>query len=198
MIKLVGMGPGSIRHITMEAIDAIQEADKVLAFGRIAKTAQEFKKDIMVIERVDQIVHFIEKDCNIAILASGDPCFFGILDFLLRKGIEVDEVLPGISSMQYMMAKLKKSWHEAALASIHGRECCIDSIRQSKTTIILTDSKFSPDYISHHLSDMGIRGRIYVGFNLSYEDELIIEEEIGADIDNVSALALVVVENEMA
>ncbi len=131
------------------------------------------------------------------ILASGDPCFYGILDFLIKKGIAIDEVVPGISSMQYMMAKLKKSWHPAVLTSFHGREADLAGIRSGKSSVILTDGSHSPGYISCWLKANGIRGRIYAGFELSYEDESIVEKEIGEEIDSVSNLALVVIENEM-
>ena len=149
------------------------------------------------IDRVDQIVDMLNADREIAILASGDPCFYGILDFLQRNGIAIDQVVPGISSIQYMMARLKKSWHSAALLSFHGRECSIEELRNSKTSIVLTDSSYTPNYISRLLSNMGVKGKIFVGYNLSYEDELIIEKQIGADIDDYSALAVVVIENEM-
>lgn len=197
MIRLVGMGPGNIRYITMEAIAAIKNADKVIAFGRISKTAEQIRADIQRVERVDQIVELLDSKNNIAILASGDPCFFGILDFLQRKEIAIDEVIPGISSLQYMMAKLKKSWQDSVLVSFHGRECSIDSIKQCKSAIVLTDSKYTPNYISQTFYDFGLRGKIFAGFNLSYEDELIVEKEIGAMIEDISTLALVVIENEV-
>jgi cobalt-precorrin-7 (C5)-methyltransferase len=197
MIKLVGMGPGSIRHITMEAIDAIKKADEVIAFGRISKTAEQIRAGVRTIDSVDQIIELLDPKCNIAILASGDPCFYGILDFLQRKEIAIDEVIPGISSLQYMMAKLKKSWQDSALVSFHGRECSIDNIRQCKSAIVLTDSKYTPNYISRYLYDLGLRGKIFAGFNLSYEDELIVEKELGAAIEDISTLALVVIENEV-
>ena len=44
---------------------------------------------------------------------------------------------------------------------------------------------------------MGIKGGIYAGFNLSYEDERIIKAEIGKRIEDISPLAVVVIENEM-
>ncbi|OGO78207.1 MAG: precorrin-6y C5,15-methyltransferase (decarboxylating) subunit CbiE [Clostridiales bacterium GWB2_37_7] len=197
MIRLVGLGPGGTKHITLEAVEIIKRADVVIAFARIAKTALQIRAEVKTIDRVDQIVDMLNADREIAILASGDPCFYGILDFLQRNGIAIDQVVPGISSIQYMMARLKKSWHSAALLSFHGRECSIEELRNSKTSIVLTDSSYTPNYISRLLSNMGVKGKIFVGYNLSYEDELIIEKQIGADIDDYSALAVVVIENEM-
>lgn len=197
MIRLVGMGPGSFKHITVEAIERIKAADIVIAFGRIAKTAKEIRADIQVVNRVDQVPALLDAKLDTVILASGDPCFYGILDYLQKQGIAIDEVVPGLSSIQYMMAKLKKSWHDAALISFHGRAAGIQSMNGYKTAIILSDSNHTPSYISHYLKENGIIGKIYAGFNLSYEDELIVEKRIGEEIEAISTLALVVIENEM-
>jgi cobalt-precorrin-7 (C5)-methyltransferase len=197
MIRLVGMGPGSFKHITVEAIERIKAADKVIAFGRIAKTALAVRTDIQVVSRVEDVIGMLEAGADTAVLASGDPCFYGILDFLQKRGVNIDEVVPGLSSIQYMMAKLKKSWQDAALLSLHGRKVDIQSIKERKTVVILTDSKHTPNYISCCLKDHGMKGRMFVGFNLSYEDELIEEKRIGEEIEDISTLALVVIENEM-
>jgi cobalt-precorrin-7 (C5)-methyltransferase len=197
MIRLVGMGPGSLKHVTMEAVDRIRAADKVIAFGRIAGTAKKIRTDICVVNRVDEVPELLKLEKDTAILASGDPCFYGILDFLGKQGIFIDEVVPGLSSMQYLMAKLKKSWHRAALTSFHGREADIESIRSCREAVILADSEHTPCYISLYLRDNGIKGRLYAGFNLSYDNEKIIEKRIGEQIEDFSPLALVVIENEM-
>lgn len=197
MIRLVGMGPGSLKHVTLEAIDRIKAADRVISFGRIAETAAEIRTDIQVISKVEKVPDMLEAVADNVILASGDPCFYGILDFLQKQRIAIDEVVPGLSSMQYMMAKLKKSWHASELISFHGREADIQSIRNCREAVILADSKHTPSYISHYLRDNGLKGKIYAGFNLSYDDELIVEKRIGEEIENIGTVALVVIENEM-
>lgn len=96
------------------------------------------------------------------------------------------------------MSKLQKSWHNSNLISFHGREKDkeekILKIIESPMSIILTDSKNTPDYISKLLYERGARGSMYVGFNLSYEDEAIITANIGDIIDDKSTLAVVLVE----
>lgn len=198
MIKLIGMGPGSLQYVTAAAIDAVRAADRVIAFGRIAETAAKVREDVIAVNKVDEVIGRLENTMDIAILASGDPCFFGILDYLQSKGIAIDEVIPGLSSIQYMMAALKKSWHGAVLTSFHGRTADLDIIAENKTAIMLTDSQHTPDYISKLLYKKGLRGRIYSGFNLSYENELILQKRIGDEIEDYGALAVAVIENEMA
>lgn len=198
MIKVVGMGPGNINYLTMEAINAIKYADRVIAFGRISNTAKIIVENIIEVNRVDDIIENLDKSVNTAILASGDPGFFGIIDYLSRMDIVVDEVIPGISSFQYMMAKLKKSWQDALLISLHGREDKLDGVIKSRLSVILTDKKNNPNFISKRLKELGVIGKIYTGYNLSYDDEVIVVNDIGHDIEMAGNISVVVIENEMA
>lgn len=197
MIYLVGMGPGDIKSLTLEAVDILKGATKIVSFGRISNTAKEFNSNVISIKRVDEINEFTKKDENLVILASGDPCFFGILDYLKRKEINIDKVIPGISSLQYMMAKVKKSWQDCTFVSLHGRDEGIEKILKSEQSFILTDSKNTPNSISKKLKEKGLKGKLYVGFNLSYENEKIVMVNIGEEVGEDTSLAVVVVENEM-
>ena len=147
--------------------------------------------------KVDEIIKYIDKYKNILLLASGDPCFYGIVEFLKKNQIPIKKVLPGLSSFQYMTAKLGKGWGYAKFLSLHGRNKGLEEIKDSRLTIILTDKYHTPSYISEELSKLGLKGIIYVGFNLSYEDERIIKGNIGDKIEDVSTLSVVIIEHEM-
>ncbi len=197
MITVAGAGPGDPGLLTVEIKEQIESAGCVLAFERIAKSLKGARDDIIKIKSVDEVIPIINKQKDILILASGDPCLFGILEYLREKGIKVDKVLPGISSFQYMMARLMKSWDNAFFVSLHGRQGDIFEAFNHPLTVIFTDDKKQPTLISKRLYESGMEGKIYVGFNLSYIDEIIVEKNIGDEIEAVSPLAVVVVENEM-
>ncbi len=205
MIYLIGMGPGNVKNLTVEAIDTLKSSSKIISFGRIGETAEELGLEVEKVSRIAEIKDTLEKETEavkdekiISILASGDPGFYGILEYLKREEIEIFKVIPGLSSIQYMMAKLQKSWHGANLLSFHGREEereeKILGILKTPTSIILTDSKNDPNYISKTLYERGVIGKIYAGFDLSYDNELIVEAKIGDEINQRSSLALVLVE----
>lgn len=198
MIKIIGMGPGAVECMTNEAIKAVMEAERVIAFGRIAKTAKLLVDGVIEVESVKEIIKNVAEGGITAILASGDPGFYGVIDYLERKGLIIDEVIPGISSMQYMMAKLRRSWQEAQLISLHGRSPDLSAVMSSKISILLTDAVHTPDYISRLLYKEGLSGKLYTGYNLSYEDEKIIINNIGDEIELISNISVVVIENEMA
>ncbi|MDO5717598.1 MAG: precorrin-6y C5,15-methyltransferase (decarboxylating) subunit CbiE [Tissierellia bacterium] len=195
MITVSGIGPGDGNHLTGEVKKRILSAKNVIAFKRVAQDMIEFRDDIISIKSVDELLPLLEEDT--AILASGDSLFFGIADYLMRKGVEVDEIHPGITSFQYLMAKLKMPWNDANIFSMHGRDGDLSTVRLFKKSIILTDSLYNPDYISKKLNEIGVKGKIYAGYDLSYNSEKIIEKKIGEDFDCDSKLAVVVIINEM-
>ena len=96
-----------------------------------------------------------------------------------------------------MMARLQKPWQETKFLSLHGREDDLVKVKGYKLSIILIDKDNMPSRISKELYKLGIKGTIYAGFNLSYRDEKIIRKKIGDEIEDISSLGVVLVENEM-
>lgn len=195
MIKLVGAGPGNIRLLTVEALDQIEKASKVLAFGRIARDFEGIRKDIIKITKVDQVLDYIkeknEKE-DFLILASGDPCFYGIINILKKNNVDLDKVYPGISSLSYLSNLLQRAYSNIETITVHGRDFDFSKIEKDKNYSFLIDSVHNGNYISKKLYENNIKGRLFCGYNLSYEDEKIIEVEIGKEFFEPSSLGVVV------
>lgn len=207
MIYLIGMGPGNKENLTIEALNILNASSSIISFGRIGETVEDLGLKVKKVARIAQIKDVLEEsrqdkneDLKISILASGDPCFYGILEYLKREHVDITRVIPGVSSIQYMMSKLQISWHNANLVSFHGREEereeKIQSIITSPLSIILTDKTNTPNNISKLLKSRNMHGKMYAGFDLSYSDEEIVKVDIGKDIINKSSLAVVVIESE--
>ena len=198
MIYVVGMGPGHIDFVSPEAIKIIQAVESVIAFGRISKTAEQLREDVSVAKTVAEIESHIADNHqkNIAILASGDPCFFGIAKYLKHKNIQIDRIIPGISSFQYMASKLAIDWQEAAFFTCHGRQMDLLPVMQKKLSILLTDKKTPPDKISQWLHNEGAEGKIWVGCDLSYPNESIVERNIGEPLNIHSDLNVIFIQIE--
>lgn len=197
MLVVAGVGPGNLEYITAGVLKEIKNAKNILAFGRVGESIKSLREDFTKVTKVDQIVEFLNLEDDVLLLASGDPMFFGIVEYLKKKGIKIDKVLPGLSSFQYMMSKIEMSWHHASFISFHGRELDFSQFYKSRLIVALVDKINNPDSISRELYKNGFRGKMHIGYNLSYEDEKIIEVSIGDNVESYSNLAVVVIENEM-
>lgn len=194
MIYVVGIGPGNPKYLTNIAEDIIFKSDYVLSYKRVKETIEPMAK-IIEIESLKEITDFLNEhmgeDVDISVLASGDPSFFGIGEYLSKR-YKV-KTIPGISCVSYMAGYENISLNDVTSISFHGRELNKDLISNDKL-MIYTDSKNNPDSISKRLYSEGYRGKIVVGFNLSYDDEAVDRYEIGDDIEIKSDLNLMYVE----
>ncbi|MHB1614821.1 MAG: precorrin-6y C5,15-methyltransferase (decarboxylating) subunit CbiE, partial [Actinomycetes bacterium] len=59
-------------------------------------------------------------DGPVVVLASGDPGLFGITRTLRALGVPI-EVLPGVSAVGLLAARLGEAWDDAVVVSAHGR-----------------------------------------------------------------------------
>lgn len=182
-IFVVGIGPGSEEFLTPIARDAVKRAD-ILIGGKNALALFPEKESKKIIDRnLDGILGFIRKNKqkNVAILTSGDPGFYSILDFLMRNfSKEEIEVIPGISSMQLCFSKIKDTWHDAEVISLHGRKK--DNLLrmiENKKLVVLTDNSSPPDVIARYLLDSKVKGkRVVVCDSLATSNEKIVESTL--------------------
>lgn len=197
MLKIAGIGPGNPKYLTLEVLEEIKKSKYTLAFKRVKESLKSIDPDIIEVKRVADVEKHLENEEEVLLLATGDPNFYGIVEFIKTKGIVIEKVYPGLSSFQYLMAYLKMSWVDASFLSLHGREDSLTEKDIDKLTIILTDNQNTPSHISKRLAKLNVRGKIYVGFNLSHDDEFIVTKNIGEDIEDISSLAVVVIKREM-
>ncbi|HZU05771.1 MAG TPA: precorrin-6y C5,15-methyltransferase (decarboxylating) subunit CbiE [Chloroflexota bacterium] len=92
------------------------------------------------------------------VLASGDPCFYGIAPYLVRHlGRERVRVEPHVSSVQLAFARLGESWHDAVVLSAHGRPLAplIPRALAARKVAFLTDEQNTPGAIAAALLAAG-------------------------------------------
>lgn len=186
---IAGAGPGNPKYITKEVLEKIETSEKVIAFGRIKETLKDIRADIIAINKVDKAMELFKSEEDILLLVSGDPNFYGITDIIKRNNIEIDRILPGISSVQYLSCKVKVPWHRAIVKSFHGRE--IELSEEGEIFFFFTDSINNPVKINDYLNREGFKGELYIGYNLSYEDEEILKIKIGDKIEDKDKLSVV-------
>lgn len=118
------------------------------------------------------------REGDVAVIASGDPMFFGIGKKLVYEfGAEVVDIHPALSSIQYAFATYGVSWDDASFLSLHGRtnDTYVGSILAAPKTVILTDGVNRPEVIAQELlsflGDTDTSFTAYVAENIGMQSE---------------------------
>lgn len=195
MVYIVGLGPGHKDYILPKAIEVMKNCDLILGFKRALESLDFIDNKKEAKATLKDIMETLEKNSNkaIALVASGDPNFYGITDYLNRNYSGEVQVIPGISSYQYLMSKINRSWQNAYLSSVHGREeDFVTKVREYKKSIWLTDKERSPKALCKLLIENEVSCEVVVGENLSYENEKITigcpKDVIEDDYSNLSVI----------
>ena len=180
-INVLGLGPGNLDYTLPIVLREIEKSDVIIGGIRhiesLGKCAEN-KEYCYINADLQRILDFIEQNRNkkISLILSGDTGFYSMITFM-KKHFRADElnVIPGISSIQYMFAKISEYWNDAFISSVHGREVnYIEKLREFKKIGLLTDKKNTPQKIAEALVEAGMEEAIiFVGENLSYENEKI-------------------------
>lgn len=106
------------------------------------------------------------------VLASGDPGLFGIVRLLRSRGY-VPVVLPAMSSVATLAARIGRSWDDLAVVSAHGRDLgpAVNLCRARPATAVLTAPGAGPAEIGTALA--GWERTLVVGEDLGGPDERI-------------------------
>lgn len=178
MIYIVGIGPGHKDYIMPRAIEVMRKSDIVIGFKRAIDCLDFLDLNKLSIKKLSDIDKFIcsKENRNISIVASGDPTFYGITNYIKSRAISKVQVIPGISSFQYLTCKMNMPWNNAYLGSLHGRsEEFLKVIRKYNLSIWLTDKENNPSALCKILYDAQVDCNVIIGENLSYENEIISE-----------------------
>ena len=182
-IIIAGLGPGNPDYILPAAKKAIADSEVIIGGKRNIESIREQAegKEIKYIDsRLGELSDYIKqnREKRITVIVSGDPGFYSMLNYLESIfGRKELVVIPGISSVQYMFARLGMYWYDAFVSSLHGKEFDFTGKMNDYNKMgLLTDNKFTPQKIAEKLFNNGRNDiKIFVGENLSYENEKIWE-----------------------
>ena len=199
-VTLVGTGCGDPGTMTEEVKQTIAEADVLIGAPRLLEAVEGYADpgilkvaEIKPAEILDAIQRTLAAEeavaaikgtrdgkieINVCVAYSGDSGFYSgtrsLLPLLHQAGIEAD-VLPGLSSIQVMAARLQVPWQDWKLVSAHGTDCDpVCEVMEGKEVFFLTGGALGPAELCAKLADAGLGElRVIVGERLSYADEKI-------------------------
>lgn len=171
MIPIVLIGFGlSPQDLTSQHLQEIHGADVLVAGRRILAYFDGFQGEkIPVAGDIGPLIQTIQDraaDRTVAVIASGDPLFYGIGARLISDlGPENIRIYPNISSVAAAFARIKIPWQDAEVISLHGRgsgesncpsKILLAAIQDHQKVAVLTDLTHNPEWIGERLAETKI------------------------------------------
>ncbi|MBN2654734.1 MAG: precorrin-6y C5,15-methyltransferase (decarboxylating) subunit CbiE [Nitrospirae bacterium] len=130
IVYVIGIG---FKPLDIKASEAILRSSYVYASPRLMEVFPLYreydsvKERIVVLDSVDATIDSIRleldkyEDAEVALLASGDPVFFGIGSRAVEEyGSNRVKIMPDMTSMQNAFSRINESWDTALFVSLHG------------------------------------------------------------------------------
>lgn len=178
-VTVVGIGPGSEAAQTLEVRAAIEKADCLIGAARMLSAVQrpgQLTIDAIAPEKIAEAISLHPELSRFTVVMSGDTGFFsGTKKLLPLLAGYKTRVLPGLSSMSYLCARLGTSYEDVVPVSVHGREHDLArDVRAHRRIFTLVGGEGGMQTLCKKLTDAGLGyAQLSVGERLSYPDERI-------------------------
>ncbi|MBO2445798.1 precorrin-6y C5,15-methyltransferase (decarboxylating) subunit CbiE [Actinomadura barringtoniae] len=132
---------GGARHL--KAVEASVQADaRTIVLGNVSTALDE----------IDAFASTERQGGGVAVVASGDPSFFGIVRALRERGHR-PRVIPALSSVAQAFARAGLPWDDAVVVSAHGRDLrrAVNVCRAFPKVAVLTAPGAGPAELAREL-----------------------------------------------
>lgn len=176
-VALVGIGPGSSGGMTVEVRRAIREADCLIGARRMLEAIRRADQAMCEAVAPGEIVQCIRerRECRrFAVVLSGDTGFFSGAKRLLPLLSDCEtRVLPGLSSMQVLCARMGVSYEDVVPVSLHGRDGdIVPDVWQNRRVFALVGGPGGIANLCRTLTEAGLgQVRVTAGERLGYPEE---------------------------
>ncbi len=185
-VFIVGIAPGGAGSLPVEARRLVEGAGIIFGGRRLLDLFPSAPGEkIPIKDNLAGVAALVKQNLGrklLVVLASGDPGFYGIAGYLTaRLGKDSVEIVPNVSAMQVAFARIKESWEDARLVSVHSRpiEDIVEAVRSSHKVAIFTDDRHTPSAVARVLLEHGVDGyRAYVCQDLGGKDEEVVETDL--------------------
>lgn len=183
-VFLIGTGPGSESYLTGEAKKRLEECDLIVGASRCVRQLENFHKPVFEAYQPEKLADYLDAHPEAEVICgamSGDTGFYSAAEklgaVLEHRGRYTVEVIPGISSVGYFFAKIRRSWDHARLFSMHGQAANFASeLKRSGRAFVLGGGTDFYEKICGQLIDLGMQEtKLFAGENLTLKDERIFE-----------------------
>lgn len=177
-VTLASLGGGWENTMTAECAAALKSAGCILGAQRLLEHLPQGCTDhrIAAVKPQELLDGILCQSCDCAVVYSGDAGFYsgarGLLPLLEERHIPA-RVLPGVSSVQLLSARLGRPWQDWKLVSAHGTDCDpVAAVSAGRPAFFLTGGTLGPGEICRRLTQAGLGAlAVTVGENLSAPEE---------------------------
>ena len=185
-VYIVGIGEDGLEGLTGRARRIVEQAGRLVGERRLLALVPEAagQQRVVLGTNLDEVLRVLDSSpaVSTAVLAEGDPLFYGVARFLCDKlGKDRFEVVPHVSTMQMAFARVKESWEDALLANLasQGLESLLEQIRSAEKVGLFTDEVYPPERVAEILLEQRIDYFVaYVCENLGSPDERVTRGEL--------------------
>ena len=178
-VYVIGLGMGNPATLTGEAREALAASELIVGAPRLIEALAWLDVPKLSLVGARKIADALASaDARTAsVVMSGDVGFYSGATGLYELLGDADvQVVPGMSSLAYLCARLKTTWQDAHVVSAHGRpHNAAGAVHAHAKTFVLTGGAASPQGICAQLVERGLGDvQVIVGERLSYPDERIV------------------------
>lgn len=160
--------------LSSEATHALESATMVVGSARLLAILPTPKGATIVLMQplATALEAIAAHDGEVVALASGDPGFFGLTRTLRSLGYQ-PRVIPALSSVSMLSARLGEPWDDAAVMSAHGRDPreAVNAARALSAVFVLTSPEYGPAQLGQDL--IGWTRTMIIGERLGHTDEAV-------------------------
>lgn len=210
-IHFIGIGMGAVDQMTLGAVQTLKRCRVLLGAPRMLACVESLnpkcrKEPVYLRDDVAAWLLAHPEETETGIVMSGDTGFYSgakkLFQLFCEEPFRTDyqvSVIPGITSVSCLCARLHTSWEDVYLASRHGRDCNVaELLKTHRRVFCLTGGAESVKELCRGLIEAGFsEARVSVGEYLSYPQERIVTGTPGTLMEEVSAeLAAVLIERD--
>ena len=163
-VSIIGLGR-SPKDLTSTHIKQINQSDILVGGRRNLRYFKEFHGEkVEITKDLKGLIEFIKDQMRIkeiSVIASGDPLFYGIGSRLIETlGRENVLIFPNISMVSAAFSRIKTSWHDVQVISLHGRDSesgLLQALGQKDKIAVYTDPEKNPAWLAKFLLDHRIK-----------------------------------------
>ena len=202
-VSIVSLGPGSRGAMTADAETAIRNADCLIGAQRMldaVATPGQAQYSAIAPQTIADFITAHREYRRFAVVMSGDAGFFSGAKKLLPLLKDCrTEVIPGLSSLVTLCARLQISYEDVFVVSLHGRDHnIVPDVRAHRRVFALVGGENGIGQLCAKLTQAGLgKVTVHIGQRLSYPDERIVsgtaEELVQGCYDSLS---VALIENE--